>query len=38
MPFYRFEDGSQTYIPDTKPETIAQAKENYRLSKPGKPN
>lgn len=35
MPFYRFEDGSQTYIPDTKPETIAQAKENYRLSKQG---
>tara|TARA_Y100001973_G_C5206912_1_gene342137 strand:+ start:2873 stop:6781 length:3909 start_codon:yes stop_codon:yes gene_type:complete len=35
MPFLTFEDGSQTFIPDEKPETIAKAKEAYRLSKKG---
>ena len=35
MPFLTFEDGSKTYIPDEKPETIAKAKEVYKLSKKG---
>lgn len=35
MPFLTFEDGSKTYIPDEKPETIAKAKEAYKLSKKG---
>ena len=35
MPFLTFEDGSKTYIPDESPETIAKAKEAYKLSKKG---
>ena len=35
MPYLTFEDGSQTFIPDEKPETIAKAKEAYKLSKKG---
>ena len=35
MPYLTFEDGSQTFIPDEKPETIAKAKEAYELSRKG---
>ena len=35
MPIYQFEDGSQTFIPDTNPETIEKVKKDYELSKKG---
>ncbi len=35
MPYFTFEDGSQTYIPDENPETIAKVKEAYKQSKKG---
>ena len=35
MPTITFDDGSSSYIPDKKPETIAEAKRRYELSKKG---
>ena len=35
MPTITFADGSSSYIPDKKPETIAKAKRRYELSKKG---
>ena len=35
MPTITFDDGSSSYIPDRKPETIAEAKRKYKLSRKG---